>query len=247
MGRDTPRLPGPLRPSSVIGVDVVDRRHRRLRGLPKERTVRRILSPSEAKWVADSPDPIRDFWLHWGAKEAAFKAVTLLRGDPPTFAHARFEVALDDARVDYEGIRLNLELDVTADRLAVVARPLATAASDAWTARRLDAVHTEMGGAPLDQLREERFTARERDTVRGLPSALARLGVRREAARRMAIAESRLEVICPPGVTGRRPPYLHLDGRPLERVGISISHDGEWLAWGVAEASSGEANASDGP
>lgn len=220
---------------AAIGVDVVDRRTPRLqRGLPKERTVRRILSAAEAARLASSADPVRDFWLHWGAKEAAFKAVTLLRGVPPVFSHARFEVELDEERVRYEEFELALAVTVTPERLVVVARPAGAAPPTRWQADTVAQLHAEVGRLDLETLRVTHFSPPERDTVRGLPSALVRLAVRREAARWMEVEERRLEVICPPGPAGRRPPYLHLEGRPLTDVGISISHDGEWLAWGLA-------------
>ena len=98
-------------------------------------------------------------------------------------------------------------------------------------------VHDGLGGGPLDVLRR-RFTDAERDAVRGLSSAIARLALRREAALHLATDEQRLEVICPPGPAGRRPLYLYADGRLVTDVGLSISHDGAWVAWAVAGAES---------
>lgn len=227
--------PGPLPLGMAIGIDVVDCLDPRvLRGLPRDRTVARVLSPSEAARLATSPDPVRDFWLHWGAKEAGFKAVTLLRGAPPVFAHAAFEVDLERGQVRYGEMELALVIHTTPDRLVVVARSGDTEEHPTWAAGTVTALHQGAGLADLDTLRRTRFSEAEGNAVRALPSALVRLAVRREAADLLSVAEDRLEVICPPGPSGRRPPYLHLDGVPSEQCGISISHDGAWVAWAVA-------------
>lgn len=231
--------PGPLPAATAIGIDVVDCRDPRvLRGLPKDRTVERVLSEAEAARLSSSADPVRDFWLHWGAKEAAFKAVTLLRGAPPVFAHAAFEVDLEAECVRYGEIELALVVHATPDRFVVVARSVEAVEHPTWGAGTVEALHRGVGGLDVERLREGSFSAEERDAVRGLPSALVRLAVRSEAAHCLGVEERRLQVICPPGPTGRRPPYLHLDGVPGTDIGISISHDGDWLAWAVSVSGS---------
>ena len=230
--------PDPLPRAAVVGIDVVDRRSPRvLRGLPRPRTVDRVLADEERTRVASAADPAAAFWTHWAAKEAAFKAVTLLRGAPPVFAHAAFRVDLDEARVDYGEIRVDLSVHATRDRLVVVAKPPGDGDPALWGAGAIEALHRGLDDADLAHLRDRRFTDRERGAVRSLPSALARLTVRQEAAGFLDLDESRLEVICPAGPAGRSPPYLHVDGRPHPRCGVSISHDGDWVAWAVAGVS----------
>jgi phosphopantetheinyl transferase (holo-ACP synthase) len=223
-----------------VGIDVVDRHSARvLRGLPRPRSVARVLGDEEVEVVRRSADPALVFWTLWAAKEAAFKAVTLLRGAPPVFAHAAFRVDLEERRVDYGEIGLDLSLHVGRDRLVSVARPRSSdPAPLVWSAGALDAIHRGVGGEPVDRLRE-RFSDAERDAVRGLSSALVRLAVRTEAAAFLGVDEDRLEVVCPPGPAGRRPPYLRLDGRMTNRCGVSISHDHDWLAWVVAGSPQG--------
>lgn len=226
--------PGPLTPAAVVGIDVVDRRSPRVvRGLPRPRTVERVLADAERRSVEASADPAGAFWMHWAAKEAAFKAATLLRGAPPVFAHAAFRVDLEAGRVQYGEIALDLTVHATRDRLVAVARP-ARAPAPVWAAGAVSAVHKGFGEADLDTLRLRRFTEAERRAVRALPSALVRLAVRREAATVLGLEEKRLAVICPEGPAGRSPPYLHVDERPRDDCGLSISHDGDWMAWAVA-------------
>ncbi len=232
--------PGPLRPAAVVGIDVVDLRTPRvLRGLPRSRTVERVLAEEERRRVVEAPDPGSAFWAHWAAKEAAFKAATLLRGAPPVFAHAAFRVDLDAGRVQYGDIALDLTTHGTRDRLVAVARPSRPGALPVWGAGAQAALHRGFGGADLESLRHGHFSEAERPVIRGLPSALVRLAVRREAAAFLGVEEARLEVICPDGPAGRSPPYLHLDTRVLEDCGVSISHDGDWMAWAVAGVSGG--------
>jgi len=233
--------PDPLPLSAVVGIDVVDRRSPRvLRGLPRSRTVDRVLAEEERRRVASAADPAAAFWMHWAAKEAAFKAVTLLRGAPPVFAHAAFRVDLDEARVDYGEIGVDVSVHATRDRLVVVATPPGDGDPALWGAGAVAALHRGLDEADLDHLRAHRFTDRERGAVRSLPSALARLTVRKEAAGVLELDETRLEVICPAGPAGRSPPYLHVDGRPHANCGVSISHDGDWVAWAVAGVSGSE-------
>jgi phosphopantetheinyl transferase (holo-ACP synthase) len=201
-----------------------------LPGLPRDRTVRRVLDDREFESLSLAPDPALRFWTYWAAKEAAFKAVTLLRGAPPVFAHAAFGVELDEGVVHYGEHVLRLAVHRTDERLVAVAETPGPSAT--WAAGRMDLVHDGLGGGPLADLKS-RFTEAERDAVRGLPSAIARLALRREAAARLGVAEERLEVVCPPGPTGRRPLYLRSDGGLVTDVGVSISHDGAWVAWAV--------------
>lgn len=230
--------PGPLPPAAVVGIDVVDLRTPRvLRGLPRRRTVERVLAPEERRRVREAPDPGSTFWVHWAAKEAAFKAATLLRGAAPVFAHAAFRVDLDAGRVDYGEIALDLTIHGTRDRLVAVARPSYPGALPVWGAGATAALHRGFGDADFETLRLGRFSDAERPVVRGLPSALVRLAVRREAAAFLGVEEARLEIICPEGPAGRSPPYLHLDTQVVEDCGVSISHDGDWMAWAVAGVS----------
>ncbi len=233
--------PAPLLPQASVGIDVVDLASpRALRGLPRPRTVDRVLTDDERAHVTASPDPATVFWSYWAAKEAAFKSVTLLRAAPPVFVHAAFRVDLEAGRVDYGEHALRLTLNHTGRRLVAVTVPLGRLgmvedpAPLVWGAGTIEALHRGADGASLEQLRAGSFSSREVDAVRALPSALVRMAARREAASFLEVPQSRTELICPPGPTGRRPPYLVVDSELVRTVGVSISHDETWLAWAVA-------------
>jgi phosphopantetheine--protein transferase-like protein len=232
----------PLPPQASVGIDVVDLHSPRvLRGLPRPRTIERILTQDERAQLEASADPGIFFWTLWAAKEAGFKSATLLRAAPPVFAHAAFQVDLAQARVRYGPIELRLSINLTGPRLVALTQPLDPSGpthplATVWGAGALEALHRARDHQDLETLRATAFTEREVDAVRGLPSALVRIAARREAAAYLEVDEDRLQVICPPGPAGRRPPYLYLDGRPMPQCGLSISHDGEWIAWAVAGA-----------
>jgi phosphopantetheine--protein transferase-like protein len=230
----------PLPPQASVGIDVVDLHSPRvLKGLPRTRTIDRVLTSEERSQLGTSANPATLFWTFWAAKEACFKSATLLRAAPPVFAHAAFQVDLTQARVRYGPIEFRLSINLTGPRLVALTQPLDPPGTSrplaaVWGAGALEALHRARAGDDLDTLRATAFTEREVDAVRGLPSALVRIAARREAAAYLELDEDRLQVICPPGPAGRRPPYLYLDGRPMAHCGLSISHDGEWIAWAVA-------------
>lgn len=229
--------PGPLTPGASVGIDVVDLESPRvLRGLPRARTVERVLGEEEHRRVMTAPDPPSVFWALWAAKEAAFKAVTLLRGAPPVFSHTTFRVDLDTGAVRYGDIDLTFVLHRLPSRLVAVVRGGAGSDRESlvWGAGAIDALHRAADGLEVGTLRRERFSAAEADAVRTLSSALVRLAARKEAGAFLGVEESRVELVCPPGPAGRRPPYVVVDGRCPTDCGVSISHDGGWLAWAVA-------------
>lgn len=85
---------------------------------------------------------------------------------------------------------------------------------------------------PLTELLE-RLTPTEADAVHSRSSAAVRIAARRTVAELLALDEARLQIVCAPGDTGRRPPSVLLDGAPCD-VDVSFTHDGRWIAWVVS-------------
>lgn len=82
-----------MTPPLRVGNDVVDRTDPRCAGkAADERFVTRVFDPAEAEAIRAAADPDLALWLRWAGKEAAFKVVTKLRGEPPPFEHAAFVV-----------------------------------------------------------------------------------------------------------------------------------------------------------
>jgi phosphopantetheinyl transferase (holo-ACP synthase) len=223
----------------IVGNDVVDLTAPRAVGRSRdERFVARVFTELERAALLSADDPDGALWLAWAAKEAAYKVVSKIRGTPPVFVHRAFEVVWApgsrEGVVRYEG-----------DAIPVVAEPdpaggylhvLAHAPDDSGrelrrTVERLDP--PDSGRAePLDALLE-RLTERERDAVHSVPSAAVRIGARAELAALLGLEVTRLEIVCRPGASGRRPPYVLVDGSPA-KVDVSLSHDGPWIAWALS-------------
>ena len=80
------------------------------------RFIERVLTQQEKDSVRDS---MQLLWLHWAAKEAAYK--TLSRGDPNlVFAHKEFEFNFQEKTIRHNGEILPCLVEETDDFVAVV-------------------------------------------------------------------------------------------------------------------------------
>jgi len=214
---------------TLVGNDVVDLDHPATRGKAGHgRFLERVLAPAERAAVTADDDPHLALWTRWAAKEAAYKVLSKLRRQPPVFAHRAFVTSAD--AVEYEGTRVPVHVTRAGPVLHVVAS--LGVAPQSLVARTAPLSSEDAPwGAPLDALLE-RFTAREAEAVHTLASAAVRLGARAELASVLGVEERRLEIVCAPGPTGRRPPLVLLDGAPA-RADVSLSHHGRWIAWAL--------------
>jgi hypothetical protein len=253
-----------------VGIDVVDLLDPRSEGKASDaRLIARILSRDEARRLAEAEDPDLTLWSLWAGKEAGFKVVTLLRGRAPVFRHAAFRVELPEGagpgsgaaeaggapsgRVSFEEFQLPLRLVRLGSCLVALAwspcpRPVEVGGLPPdlhWGADPLDVIAHELGvgGDTLEALCKRHFRAAEARAVHSWPSALARLAVRRAAARTLATDEGRLAVVCAEGARGRVPPELHYDDAPLADVALSLSHHGGWVGWALRVAGAGSVGA----
>lgn len=231
---------------AALGVDVVDLEQAHRRGGPTERFLKRVYDERERTLISRRDDRPDLPWILWAAKEAAFKAVTLERGEAPVFAHAEFRVTLARipdtratrgeelrGRVTWRGEELVLGGSLSAER-AVAWALVDPSLVSIWRWSRIDVEQRRHGEGGVRSVRDADLSPREAAPVHSLSSALVRLAVRRDAAAWLGVDEAGLEVICPPGPRGRVPPELHLQGAPVTDIGITVSHHGRWLAWGVA-------------
>jgi len=213
----------------LVGNDVVDLDDPRTRGKEgDERFVTRILQDSERVQLRQAPSPEEALWRFWAGKEAAYKVVSKLRGTPPVFVHRDFVV--DDDTVHHEGLRYPLLLSRHGSALHAVSCSGALPEEVLVGVVRLD-----QPGAPWCAPLEEligRFSSREADPVHSVASAAVRLGARAALAAALSLDEARLEIVCAPGPTGRRPPHALLDGNRAP-ADVSLSHHGAWIAWAI--------------
>lgn len=226
----------------LVGVDVVDRtRARTGRYLGDERFIQRVFSPRERRRLEGVADPEVEMWRLWAAKEAAYKVVSKLGDAPPVFQHARFEVT-DPAgnpvrHLSWGDVHLSIGVSATTERVLAWAwigasTPLFVGYGSVEELRS----RWELSDDP-DTWIPRHFSREESEAIHGLHSALVRLAARRDAARLLGVREDRLAIVCPPGHTGLRPPYLRDRGTVRADADVSLSHDGSRLAWAVRLAS----------
>lgn len=221
-------------PPRFVGNDVVDlddpRTHDRHRDA---RFVARVLSAPEAAVLSAASDPHVELWRLWAAKEAAYKVASKVLGSPPVFAHAAFAVTWASegherrvGTVAFEGLSIPVEVSYAAP----LVHALATSEGPGAPPR---AATARLGTDTLEELLPL-LTPREAEAVHSPASAAVRVAARAALATLLAVGEQRLEIVCDPGVTGRRPPRVLLDGHPA-RADVSLSHHGAWIGWVVVD------------
>jgi len=239
-----------------VGNDVVDLANPRTQGRASDaRFLARVFTEDEQEAIHATGGSDVEVWGRWAAKEASFKSISKVIGAQPAFLHRAFEVAWSDAMeagdevvagAGPEGVVVRVGTVQHADRVAHVSVRLRPGAIDAV------AVCTPTGGAEgievhrrVEQLLDPascwsgsleelmpRFSEREADAVRTLESAAVRLGARADVARMLGVTEERVEIVCAPGPSSRRPPRVLLDGCGAA-ADLSLSHDGGWIAWAI--------------
>jgi len=237
--------------SVFVGNDVVDLATPRTTGRASDaRFLARVFDADEQASIHAAADADVELWSCWAAKEAGFKAISKRLGGQPSFFHKSFAVrwsagAVVDVPRDVPDEVLVREGTVRhADHVARVSvrrRPgvvhavavLGADETDLVVRRRLVRLDDPEGRwrGPLEELMRL-LTDREADAVRSLESAAVRLGAREDLAALLHVAEGRVEIVCDPGPPTRRPPRVLLDGGAA-RADVSLSHDGEWIAWAI--------------
>ena len=229
----------------IVGNDVVDLGDPRVLGKSSNtRFLERIFAAEERAAVVTAPDPDLELWQRWAAKETAYKAVSKLRGNSPTFTHRAFVVswsqpgtldaspAVRSGSVGYESTVIDIEVAWDTEAVHVVGW-VGDRENDPPHSRlvRLDEVGAVWSG-PRAEL-EQRLTPRELEAVHSRASVAVRIAARAEMAEVLGLDEHQLEIVCAPGKPGRRPPAVLVDGEP-DTVDVSLSHDGDWIAWAFA-------------
>jgi phosphopantetheinyl transferase (holo-ACP synthase) len=215
--------------SRAVGNDIVDLLEPRTVGkVDDRRFLERILAESERSALGAAADPHGALWTHWAGKEAGYKVVSKLRGEPPVFIHRDFVVT--DGRVEHEGVSFPLAVARAGDALHAVSCAAATLDEVVGGVGRLDDATAVWSGSR--EALVARLTPREADAVHSRASAAVRVAARAALAGVLGVAEQRLEIVCAPGVTGRRPPRVLLDGAPGP-ADVSLSHHGAWIAWAI--------------
>jgi phosphopantetheinyl transferase (holo-ACP synthase) len=236
----------------LVGNDIVDLGDPRCSGKARDlRFLKRVCHAEEMSRILSARDADLSLWIHWAAKEAAFKVVSKALGAPPVFTHRLFRVcstpdpvssapigSFSSGTVEYEGHRVAYYAAVSAQRVHVIAHSsdgpgLLSHAStlqtgEAGVGHGSDSMEARV--QPFDLVLDERFTSRERASIHSHASAYVRLLARTALANTLGVEENRLEVVCGAQPTGRVPPTVYLDGRPAP-VDLTLSHHGRLVGW----------------
>ena len=221
-----------------VGVDVVDLGVDDVRDRTGDaRFLDRVFTDVEQARIRAAADPEVELWSLWAAKEAAFKVASKVLGAPPVFRHRAFEVrdppGTPVVAVTYRDRTFPVTTQV--DPARVVVHAWSHPASMILVCdMALGEAEALLGvGEPFEDWQARRMAPEERESAHSRASALVRILARRDAARHLELPEARLTIQCVPGPTGRRPPFLHLDGAPLADADVSLSHHGRRLAWAL--------------
>ena len=233
----------------LVGNDVVDLTDPRCQGRSESvRFLARVCTAAEAVRIRGSDTPDRTLWLLWAAKEAAFKVVSKVAGEPPPFVHAAFEATVSGGaqhrvhgHVTHLDRRIPFVAEARPEWIHLVAwsggaaRPGAHPPELRWSLSRVDTILPGAGREQLPAIRRKRFTERERRAVHSVASAAVRIAARDGVATELGADPEALEIVCPGGAVGRTPPRLYVGGSPA-REDVSLSHHGELVGWAVALA-----------
>lgn len=189
----------------TIGNDIVDLREgRQLRKHNDTRFMDRVFCTAEKNLILASQDPDQTLWQIWAAKEAAYKA--LKKKHPGLiFAHRKFVTDLVRSRVVHQKHIVRIRFQLTWHFIHCVA----------WSGTLKRSVDIKS--------RVSRRTDEDRcQSTAVRQSALTLL--RDECG--IQTAEVRREVAW----NGLSPPYFSSNDARIERMELSLSHDGAWVA-----------------
>jgi phosphopantetheinyl transferase (holo-ACP synthase) len=247
-----------------VGNDVVDLEQPRSRGKARhERFVARVFADDEQRAIRTSEDPDVELWSRWTAKEAAYKVISKLLPRPPVFAHRAFRTSWhrhdeppnDVARtgdgtrrtirrgvVRYESLEVEVSVTRSAGTLHALAASDPRGLREGPAAARSEVEALGLEGAPwsmsLADLRAG-LSELELEAVHSRQSAAVRLGARAALADHLSLPEARIQIVCDPGQLGLRPPRVLIDGQ-RSAADVSLSHDGDWIAWATWVPSDGD-------
>ena len=195
----------------IVGNDVVDLE---LMGEPSEGFVARVLAPEERR----APPTAADVWRLWAAKEAAFK-ILARRDRRLPFVHARFVVDVEAGLVRHPRGEVRVRWGQHGAALGCVGWQGAGACTTAVAT----AEEAEAAAAGFT------LSAREASGVTGLLSVAVRLLAKNLLCRRLGRSWTDVELLRP----GAGPPEVWLGGAPAPDIGISLAHDGRFVACAV--------------
>lgn len=217
----------------LVGNDVVDLKlPANQASAADDRFHRRVLATDEYAVVAAAPDPARALWMHWAAKESAYKA--LRRGNvDPRFLHRKFHVTVKEYDQPEDTCARAWGVVQHDHRCVVVAWQ--------WSA---DWLHcTVIDGLELsscdvrltDELLGDARVAQVDETDKLLPEAVAARVLALQLLEARGVCNARIQRGRRPDGRARAPQVILADGSDSD-VLLSLSHDGRFAAAALSQA-----------
>jgi len=209
----------------AIGNDLVDlgRPENLARGT-NARLHQRVLHACERRLLTQSTQPELTYLKLWSAKEAAFKLLQQSEADL-LFAHSRFVVSPKRGQVNFSGKTVAVTWHITGQWLHCIAT---NTAEDVYQSR-VQRMEDWLLSTPFTAAEELSIYSESSRAVRHLVKAMAG-DLLRSRLSRVEYDRRDLELLRVP--VGRRysPPQLQLRGKPLRKLAVSLSHDGDYVA-----------------
>jgi len=200
----------------------------------------RVFTFEEAHAIYEAKEPERAIWVVWASKEAAFKVVSKLLGDPPPFSHSQFRfrrhssVAPVEGSVTFQGTEIPVRVEERPDRVHALAWHPDSAVEEIHAEVKFLPDLDQPPGPQWEKSLRPRFTDLEWRSIHRPDSALVRLNARGHLSRILGVDEGTIEIVCDEGPPGQMPPKVLIQGRKWAGD-LTLSHHGRFLAWAFAE------------
>jgi phosphopantetheinyl transferase (holo-ACP synthase) len=196
----------------IVGNDIVDLE---LAGEPSPRFVARVLASEERRVSTCAAD----VWRRWAAKESAFKLLAQ-RDRDLAFIHSRFVVDTETGLVRHANGEVRVHWEQYGNALACIGWQ--TAGNYTGATATVEAAEAIARGSVLG--------AREGLGVVGRLSVAVRLLAKHLLCEQLTCSWTDVEILRP----GDGPPEVWLGGRLAPEIGISLAHDGHFVACAFA-------------
>ncbi|MCA9733052.1 MAG: 4'-phosphopantetheinyl transferase superfamily protein [Deferribacteres bacterium] len=237
-----------------VGNDIVDLQSDSVGNKHEDlRFLRRVFTEEERRKIELNDNPEIALWMHWAAKEAAYKVVCKLQKPRPVFAHAQFVVDFKSsedfglfsnivhATVRFRAVVLEVQFEVGQDFIHAIAYYPFGEGLNAFailSGKRVTS-SADLSLWDDDKWLQSNFTENELLSCVRSESALVRYFTKQAIGKHLEFDDSRVQIIRSQIPDNFQPPYLLIDGRRTE-MDVSLSHHERFVAWSFSVRRAGE-------
>lgn len=214
----------------LIGNDVVDL-HLASEKV-NQRFIQRVFTDDEQYLIKQTSASM--LWRLWSAKETAYKIISKINPDT-IFSHRLF--ATEITSVNQQQLTLNYQDKSITMKTMAKQNALHTLAvypqGQIWQHHYRQINDAELKYWQNQENLQQAFKPQELASIHHPPSAIARVDIKNVLEKHLQIEPSVITIIRPKIANKSQAPYLLINQQTCE-FDISISHHGEWVAWGIA-------------